>query len=70
MSATVNSSPPGQNGCHFADNIFKYSFKNVKLCILIWISRKFVPQSPIDNKSALVQVMFWRRTVAPFTNMV
>ena len=25
-------------------------------------SRKFVPKAQIDNKSALVQVMAWRRT--------
>ena len=30
--------------------------------ILIWISVKFVPRSPIGNKPALVQVMAWRRT--------
>ena len=34
---------------------------NEKSCILIWISLKFVPKGPIDNKSALVQVMAWRR---------
>ena len=27
-----------------------------------WISLKFVPESPIDSKSALVQLMVWRRT--------
>ena len=32
-----------------------------KFCILILISLKFVPEGPIDNKSALVQVMAWRR---------
>ena len=30
---------------------------NEKFCILIRISLKFVPKGPIDNKSALVQVM-------------
>ena len=48
----VNSSPPG----HFAD-IFKCIFMNEKLCILVRISLKFVPKGPIDNKSALVQVL-------------
>ena len=43
-----NSSPPGQKGRHFADDIFKS------------ISLKFVPGGPIDNKSALVQVMAWQ----------
>ena len=35
---TVNSSPPGQNGRHFADNIFRCIFVNEKICILIKIS--------------------------------
>ena len=32
---------------------------NEKSCILIRISPKFVSKGPIDNKSALVQVMAW-----------
>ena len=35
-------------------------FMNEKLCIFIRISLKFVPKGPIDNKSALVQVMACR----------
>ena len=54
--------PPGQNGRHFADDIFKCIFMNEKFCILIEISLKFVPKRLIDNKAALVQVMAWRRT--------
>ena len=50
----VNSSSPGQNGCHFAEDILRYIFVNEKLCILIRISLKFVPKSPIDNTPALV----------------
>ena len=34
---------------------------NEKLCIWIQISLKLVPKGPIDNKSALVQVMAWQR---------
>ena len=45
-----------------ADDIFKCIFMNEKLHILIPISLKFVPKGPIDNKSALAQVMAWRRT--------
>ena len=30
--------------------------------ILIWISLKFAPRGPIDNKPALAQVMAWHRT--------
>ena len=52
----VNSSLPGQNGRHFAD-ILKRIFMNENFYILIQISLKFVPKGPIDNKSALVQVM-------------
>ena len=31
----LNSSPPGQNGRHFADDIFRCNFVNEKFCILI-----------------------------------
>ena len=34
---------------------------NEKFCIVIRIPLKFVPNAPIDNKPALVQVMAWRR---------
>ena len=51
---SLNSSPPGQNGRHFADNIFRCIFVNEKFCILIKISLKFVPRGPIDNNLALV----------------
>ena len=57
----IHSSPPEQNGRHFADDIFRCIFMNEKFCIAIRISLKFVPKSPIDKKSALVQVMAWRR---------
>ena len=55
----VHSSPPKQNGHHFADDIFKCIFCNEKSSILFWISLKFLPKGPIDNKSVLVQVMPW-----------
>ena len=58
----INSSPPGQNGCQFADNSFKRIFTNEKFFISIRIWLKFVPKGPIDNKPALVQVMAWRLT--------
>ena len=57
----LNSSPPGQTGRHFADDIFKYIFLNEKFCILIRISLKFVPKGQIDYRWALVQIMAWRR---------
>ena len=66
----INSSPPGQNGCHFADNIFRCIFVNEKFCILIKISLKFVPKGPIwssigsDNGLAPIQrqVIIWTNT--------
>ena len=51
----------GQNGRHFADDIFRRIFMNEKLCILIKISLKFVPKGPIDNNPAQVKIMAWRR---------
>ena len=45
-----------------ADGICKWIFLNENSIILIQISLKFVPKSPIDNKPALVQVMAWCRT--------
>ena len=57
-SVSFKSSPPGQNGRHFADDIFKCIFMKYTFWILIRISRTFVP----DNTSVLVQVMAWRRT--------
>ena len=63
ISHIFNSSAPGQNGRHFADDIFNLIFMNGKSCILIRISMKFVFKGPIDNKSALVQVRAWRRTL-------
>ena len=45
-----------------ADDNFKCIFLNENDGILIRISLKFVPRSPIDNKPALVRVMAWRRT--------
>ena len=45
-----------------ADDIFSCIFLNEinRIPIQFWL--KYVPGSPIDNKSALVQVMAWRRT--------
>ena len=45
------------NGCYFTDDIFKSIFLNENIRTLIQIPLKFVPWGPIDNKSALVQVM-------------
>ena len=54
---------PRQNGCHFADDIFKRIFVNENIWILIKISLKFVPNGPINNIPALVpsrqQAIIW-----------
>ena len=55
----VNTLMPRQNGCCFADDIFKCIFLYENVLILIKISLKFVPKGPIDNIPELVQVMAW-----------
>ena len=56
-----NTLRPRQNGRHFADAIFKWIFLNENVWIPIKFSLKFVPQGPINNIPALVQIMAWRR---------
>ena len=51
----VNSLETEQNGCHFADNIFKCVIMSDSDCILIQISLKIVCRDPIDNIDGLVQ---------------
>ena len=58
----INTSRPGQNGRHFADDTFKRIFLNENFRISIKISLKFVPKGPNNNNPALVQVMAWRRS--------
>ena len=43
VKCLINSSPPGLNGYHFIDDIFKCIFMTEKLYILIWISLTFIP---------------------------
>ena len=50
----INSSPAGQNGRHFADDVFRCILVNEKF-ILIKISLNFVPKCPIDDKPAYVR---------------
>ena len=56
-----NTLRPRQNGSHFADDIFKCIFLNENVWISINISFKFVPQSPLHNISALIEILAWRR---------
>ena len=51
-SALTN--PPGQNGPHFADDIFINIFMNERYYILVKILFMFVPKGPVDNNPALV----------------
>ena len=61
VSCSINPSFPGENGRHFADDIFAHILLNGNARISIKISLKFVPEGPIYNRSALVEVMVWRR---------
>ena len=56
---SFNTLRPRQNGRHFPDNIFKCILLNENVWILLKISLKFVPQGPINNIPALVQIMPW-----------
>ena len=56
-----NTMRPRQNGCHFADDIFKCIFLNENYFISIQISLKYVPSGPIIMQP-LVQTMAWCRT--------
>ena len=50
-----------QNGRHLTDDLFKCIFLNENVWISIKVSLHFVPQGPIDDIPALVQIMAWRR---------
>ena len=52
-SANSNILWQRQNGRHFADGIFKCILLNENIWILIEISLKFVPKSPINNYSSI-----------------
>ena len=58
---SMNTLRPRQNGRHFADDTFKRIFMNENVRISISISLKFVPKGLINNITALVQIMAWRR---------
>ena len=51
-----------QNDRYCSDDILKFIFANGSTWVLIQISMKFVPKSPVNNKPALVLVMAWRQT--------
>ena len=58
----LNTLMPRQNGRHFPDDIFKWIFWNESICISIKIPLKFVPNGPISNIPALVEIMDWRQS--------
>ena len=58
---TFNTLRPRQDGRHFPDDIFTCIFLNENEWHSIKISLKFVPKIPINNITALVQIMAWRR---------
>ena len=55
------SSPRGQNGCHFADDIFRCIFLNENVWILLKISMKVAPKVRINDIPTRVQILAWRR---------
>ena len=57
----VNTSRPRQNCRHFPDDILKWIFLDEDVIISIKLSLKFVPKGSINNNSALVLIMAWRR---------
>ena len=62
QSMELNTLRPKQDRRHLADDLFTCIFVNGNCCILIKFSMKYVRQGPIDNNSALVQIMAWRRS--------
>ena len=54
---TFNILRPRQNGRHFADDFFIYTLLSED----VWISQNFVPNGPINNIPALIQIMACRR---------
>ena len=60
-SGTFNTLRLRQNGRRFADDTFKRIFVNESVRSFIKISLKFVPKGPINNITALIQIMAWRR---------
>ena len=60
--SVFNTLSPRQNGRRFTDDTFKRILLDENIRISIKISLKFVPKGPINNNSALVQIMAWRRS--------
>ena len=59
---SLNTLRPRQNGRRFADDVFKCIFVNENVWISLEISLNYVPNVPINNIPALVQILAWRRS--------
>ena len=53
----INTLRLRQNGCHFLDNVFKWTFLNENVWISDKISLKFVAKGPINNIPAFIEIM-------------
>ena len=62
MSFRINTLRPRQNGRHLADDVFQCTFLYENVWISLKVSLKFVPEVPINNIPALVQIMAWCRS--------
>ena len=58
--SVVNSLRPKQHGHQFPDDIFECIFMNENVWIFKFLL-KIVPDGPIKNTLALVQIMAWRQ---------
>ena len=54
IDRTLNSSPTGQNGRHFEDDIFNHIVLNENIIVLLQMALKLVPTGPIDINLVLV----------------
>ena len=59
LHVSHNSSPPGQIGRHFADDIIRCIFMYEKICILIKVSLRLVPNDPIGLAPIKRQTIIW-----------
>ena len=65
----VNIFRPEQNVWHVADNGIKCIFLSLALSHrFFWIWLGFIPDEPIENNSALVQLMAWCRIRIEYLN--
>ena len=64
----INTLRPRQDGRRFPNDTFKRIFLKENVIILIKISLKFVPNGPIDNITALVQIMTRDQATSHYLN--